>query len=394
MHNDFNKFRAFMFIYWGMVLSIAGMYTMYISQIGFQKKEIGIAVTLYSISILVGQTFLGYLADKLRCIKKIMLSSISIGLIIAAGLPLAGSDWQVCLLIAMWGFFIVGASPLVDTWCMSTLRAYGEQNNFGRIRGFGSVGYGLSGAFLGLLLSKFGWNMYYLYIAAAVMFALIIIFMNDDRHMKDMGDERPKVSVKEALIQILRIKPLIIMMMIVFMYNFVYKGIYSYLGVMVGDYGGGALSLGLTYFFDATPEVVTFFLTASLLKKYKNKSLIFVAFLLQAIRLTVIYIFNNALTVMLMGILSGFAFGLMNASYKTYIYNLAPEKYKASCLSLFESIVGFSGIICAPIFGFLFARFGTNVTVAFALIIDIIMTIIMLINVLCSAKSREGQTMQ
>jgi MFS transporter, PPP family, 3-phenylpropionic acid transporter len=377
-----------MFIYWGMVLSIAGMYTMYISQIGFDKKEIGIAVTLYSVSILIGQSFLGYLADKFRCIKRIMLSSISVGLIIAAGLPFARSNWQVCVLITMWGFFIVGTAPLVDTWCISTLKAYNEQNNFGKIRGFGSVGYGLSGAFLGLLLSKFGWNIYYPYIAAVVMFALIIIYMNDDKHIENIRDQSSKVSVKEALVQIFRIRPLIVMIIIVFMYNFVYRGIYSYLGILVKDYGGGALSLGLTYFFDATPEVVTFFLTARLLKKYKNKSLIFVAFLLQAIRLTVIYIFNNAAAVMFMGILSGFAFGLMTASYKTYIYELAPEKYKASCLSLSDTIVGFSSIICAPVFGFLFAKFGTNATIAFALIIDIIMASIMLINMLYPTKSR------
>ena len=390
IHKDFNKLRIFAFIYWGMIISVGGMYTMYISQIGFHKEEMGITVTLYSVSMLVGHSFLGYLVDKLRCIKKIMLSSISIGLIIAAGLPLARLNWQVCLLIAMWGFFIGGASTLFDTWCISTLKAYGEQNNFGKIRGFGSVGYGLSGALLGLLLSKFGWNIYYLYIAAVVMFTLIIIYINDDRHIENMRDKSPNVSIKEALTQILKIKPFIIMLIIVFTYNFIYMGIYNYLGVLVKDYGGGALSLGLTYFFDAAPEIVTYFLTASLLKKYKNKSLIFVAFLLQAIRLVVIYIFSNALAVMLMGILSGFAFGLMDASYKTYIYDLAPEKYKTSCLSLFDCIVGFSGIICAPIFGFLFVRLGTNAIIVFALIIDIIMASVMLINMLYPVMSRKG----
>lgn len=397
IHKDFNKLRAFAFIYWGMIISISGMYTMYISQIGFEKEEIGVIVTFYSIATLVGHSFLGYLVDKLRCIKKIMLLSISIGLIVAVGLSLVRLNWQVCFLIAMWGFFIGGASTLFDTWCISILKIYGEQKNFGKIRGFGSVGYGLSGVFLGFLLSKFGWSIYYLYIAAVVMSALIIIYINDDGHIKNTGNMEntiPKVSIKEALTQILKIKPLIIMLIIVFMYNFIYTGIYNYLGLLIKDYGGGALSLGLTYFFDATPEIVTYFLAANLLKKYRNKSLIFVAFLLQAIRLIVIYIFSNVLAVMFMGMLSGFAFGLMDASYKTYIYELAPEKYKASCLSLFDCIAGFSGIICSPIFGLLFVRFGTNVTIAFAFIIDIIMAFIILINILHSVKERSAESIQ
>lgn len=36
------------------------------------------------------------------------------------------------------------------------------------------------------------------------------------------------------------------MITIIFMYNFVLKGIYNYLGVLVSDYGGGAASLGFT----------------------------------------------------------------------------------------------------------------------------------------------------
>lgn len=124
-----------------------------------------------------------------------------------------------------------------------------------------------------MLLSKFGWNIYYLYIAAVVMFTLIIIYINDDRHIENMGGKSPNVSIKEALTQILKIKPFIIMLIIVFTYNFIYMGIYNYLGVLVKDYGGGALSLGLTYFFDATPEIVTYFLTASLLKNIRIRVL-------------------------------------------------------------------------------------------------------------------------
>jgi predicted MFS family arabinose efflux permease len=172
------------------------------------------------------------------------------------------------------------------------------------------------------------------------------------------------------------------MIIIMFTYNFAMKGIYSYLGILVGDFGGGALSLGLTYFFDASPEIITFFLADRLLKKFHSKNLILVAFVLQIIRLTVILIFNNAIAVISMGVLSGFAFGLVAASYKTYIYNLAPAMYKASCLSLAESIIGLSAIISAPIFGFVFVRFGTNSAILFGLIINIIAALVMVKDVL------------
>lgn len=62
-----------------MIISVGGMYTMYISQIGFHKEEIGITVTLYSVSMLVGHSFLGYLVDKLRCIKKLCCHQSALG---------------------------------------------------------------------------------------------------------------------------------------------------------------------------------------------------------------------------------------------------------------------------------------------------------------------------
>jgi MFS transporter, PPP family, 3-phenylpropionic acid transporter len=376
----------FMFFYWAMILSVTGMYTMYISQLGFSKKEISIAVTIYTISGLVGQSFIGYLVDKFGCIKKIIFASVSMGLAVGIGVIFAKLNWQIYMLLFIWGFFVAGTNSLTDAWCINTLKSYNEQRNFGRVRGFGSIGYGISGALLGLLLQQFGWRIYHWYIIASIFIMLLIIYKMTEKTIVESKkldeEERSKISLREALREIIKIKPLRGMIAIMFVYSFVMRGIYSYLGILVGDYGGGALSLGLTYFLDASPEIVTFFLASKLLKRFHSKSLILAAFVLQIIRLSVILIFSNALAVMLMGVLSGFAFGLVAASYKTYIYELAPAKYKASTLSLAESIIGLSAIISAPIFGFVFVQFGTSSAILFGLIINMIAALAMLKSVL------------
>lgn len=384
INRDIKRFRMFMFFYWAMMLGVAGMYTMYISQLGFSKKDISIAVTIYTVAGLVGQSFIGYLVDKFRCIKKIIFVSISMGLVVGAGIMFAKLNWQIYILLFIWGFFVSGTNSLSDAWCISTLKAYGEQRNFGRVRGFGSIGYGIAGALLGLLLEQFGWKVYHWYIIASILIVLFITYKMSEKIIVEEPDKETsdKISFKEALSVIFKIRPLVVMIVIMFIYTFTMRGIYSYLGVLVGDLGGGALSLGITYFLDASPEIVTFFLATRLLKRFHSKILILTAFLLQIIRLTVILIFSNAAAVMSMGVLSGFAFGLVAASYKTYIYELAPGKYKASTLSLAESIIGFSGIISAPVFGFVFVQFGTSSAILFGLIINSIAALIMFKNVL------------
>ncbi|MFA6939644.1 MAG: MFS transporter [Clostridiaceae bacterium] len=390
MKNKFNQFRAFLFLYWAMILSVTGMYTMYISDMGFSKKEISIAVTIYTLSGLIGQIIIGYIVDKLRQIKNVMAISLVIGLISAAGLLFIKENWQIYLMLTLWGFFISATYTLTDTWCINTLKATNEQRNFGKIRGFGSIGYGFSGVLLGLLLQSFGWKIYYWYIVLGIILTLIIMYFINDNSNLDYENSGSSISIKEGLEEIFKIKPLIVMIVIIFMYNFVVKGIYCYLAILVSDYGGGVASLGLTYCFDASPEIVTFFLTARLLKKHKSKSIILIAFLLQIIRLSVILVFGNSLAVILMGILSGFAYGLVAASYKTYIYELAPEKYKTSCMSISETIIGLSGIASAPIFGFMFTKFGSNSTILFGLIIDIILTFVMLTNNILSRKRKTS----
>lgn len=367
-----------MLAYWAMMLSIMGMYTMYIINIGFSKTEIGIAVTLCTFSGLLGQNFIGYLADRYKYVKKILLVSISSGVIIATGFIFAKQNWQVFVAIALWAFCVYGTVPLTEAWCIGFLKARNAQNYFGKIRGVGSIGYGVSGVLLGLLLQSFGWDIYYWYILASIVCAAISVLMlaeiKDVAFYKGSGKgtgENGNISFLEVFKETAKIKPLRSIIIIVFMYTFVVKGVYSYLGVLVSDFGGGPLSLGLTYFFDATPEVVTFFLTARLMNRFKSKWLILVAFVLQIIRLSLILVFNSSLAIMILGVLSGFAYGLIATAYKTYVYELAPEKYKISCISLSESIIGLSGVISVPIFGFVLLQFGGFAAISAGLAIDI-----------------------
>lgn len=368
-----------MFAYWAMILSVSGMYTMFIIHKGFSKAEIGLAVTICTFSTLLGQNFIGYMADRFRCEKKILLISISTGIVVAAMLMFAKQNWHIFVAVATWTFFLNGSAPLSEAMCIGTLKTSSEQNKFGRIRGLGSIGFGVSGVLIGLLLQKFGWDIYYWYILACVIFSMISVLMLTEirgvafyKGIGKVAGENGKFSFKETFKETIKIKQLRAVIIVVFMYAFVVEGVYNYLGVLVSDFGGGPLSLGLTYFFDATPEVVTFFLTARLMSKYHSKWLILAAFVLQIIRLSLILIFNSSLSIMLLGVLSGFAFGLIATAYKTYIYELAPEKYKISCVSLSESIIGLSGAISVPVFGFIIIKFSGFAAISAGLAIDVI----------------------
>jgi MFS family permease len=377
-----------------MMVSVMGMYSMYVIKLGFTKKEVSIAATLVTIAGLIGQSFIGYLVDKYKTIKKILLFCISLGFVLAIGISFTQVTWHIYILIFIWGFFVAGTAPLSEIWALETLKKYNEQRNFGRVRGFGSIGYGFSGAFIGVLLQRFGWGMYhwYIIIALTATMSAIMLIKDGERSITSnvKTDKKEKISLKEAFSIIFKTKPLLVIITIMFAYNFVMRGIYSYLGILVSDFGGGAQSLGLTYFFDASPEMITFFLAGALIKKFNSKKVIFFAFLLQIIRLSVILIFNNAAAVISMGVLSGLAFGLVTASYKTYLFEIAPEKYRASCMSLSDSIIGFSAIISAPVFGFVFTQFGTNAAITFGLVVFVLSVLVMLKDILKPNKVMQN----
>lgn len=381
-----------MFTYWAMMLSVIGMYTMYIAEMGFTKKQISIAVTIFTLSSFVGQNFLGYLADRLKCIKKLLILSNIVGIFVSIALNFSDKIWFMGILISLWGFFLSGTVPLSEAWYLGVLKANGDDKEFGAIRGMGSIGYGLSGILIGLLLTQYGWEIYSWYITISTCITLLIILLIDEEN-DGASIQKENVSVRGALEQIIKIRPLRSVVIIVFVYSFVLRGIYSYLGVLVMDFGGGPLSLGFAYFFDATPELITFTLTTRLLSKYQNKDLIFAAFIIQIIRLSSILVFNSPIAIIVLGTLSGFAFGLLATAYKTFIYEVAPDKYKVSCLSLSESIIGLSGVISAPVFGFLFVKFDGHIAIAIGLSIYILMAIILGIRLYGSGK-RDKSSIQ
>lgn len=365
-----------MFFYWAMMLSFSGMYTMYIIEIGFSRTQIGMAAMIYVSSALIGQNFIGYLADKFNHIKKILILSISSGILIAILLFFSNQIWHVYFLIFLWGFFIRGTVPLSEIWFIRILKEKNTLHNFGTIRGYGSIGYGLSGVIIGSLLQKLGWDILSWCILITVCITITVIIAMKDldstAFLKTRKVNRNEVTYTKALKEISKIRPLRNIVLIVFLYNFVVSGIYSYLGVLISDFGGGPFILGTTYLFDAAPEIVTFMLTARLMSRYGSKKLIAAAFVLQIIRLALILIFNSPSAIMFLGILSGFAYGLIASSYKTYIYELAPENYKASCSGLSESIIGLSTILSVPIFGFVILKYSGTAAIFFGLIINIV----------------------
>lgn len=392
----YSKFKFFMFTYWAMMLSVVGMYTMYIAEIGFTKSEISFAVTVFTLSGFIGQNFFGYLADRLKCIKKLLILSNIVGIVVSIALNFTTQIWSMGIIIFLWGFFLYGTVPLSEAWYMGVLKANGDENKFGEIRGRGSIGYGLSGILLGVLLKRLGWHVYSWYILVSTCITLVIILSMDENEGIIRGEglvddaREDRVSIREAAEQIIHIKPLRSIVIIVFIYSFVLKGIYNYLGVLVMDFGGGPLSLGFAYFCDATPELITFTLTTRLLNKYHNKDLIFAAFIMQIIRLSLILVFNSPVAIILLGTLSGFAYGLLATAYKTFIYEIAPDKYKVSCLSLSESIIGLSGVISAPVFGFLFVKFDGHIAISIGLSIYVLIAIILGVRLYGTKDSRDA----
>lgn len=389
-----------MFAFWAMMLGVVGMYSLYIVEMGYSKAQVSIAVSIYTFSSLIGQNILGYFAERYKCVKKILLITISIGILASSALLFTDRIIYIYIVISIWAFSLYGSIPLTEVWAIQFLKANSKENDFGKIRGVGSVGYGISGIILGFMLEKLGWSIYIFYILVIASFVLLCIFLMPD--LKDIKSYNiksednkgfEKISIREALTQILSIKKLKSFVLIIFLYSFVIKGIYVYLGVIVTDSGGGPLSVGFTYFFDASPELISFFLAARLLRKYSSKNMVLAAIIIQIVRLTLILVFNSALAITLLGILSGFAYGLNAAAYKTYIYDLAPEKYKISCLSFCESIIVFSGVLSAPVFGFVIMKFGTYASIAMGLAIDIVAVIMITVSIIREKNSMGNNTL-
>ena len=220
----FWRFRLAIYLYWSMSAAFVGYWVVYFEENrGVSPADIGLMMSLYTFSALTGQYAFGYLSDKLRSIRlPILVAAVALAAVVLT------FPWQTSLnwvypSMALVGFLQQPIGPMLDSWTLKHLSRHHAQQMFGRIRGFGSLGWATTALLTSYLILLVSWNMMFFTACVAALLLVVTILAIPDYSQtpQSAGDCPPRLTLQRAARQLFGNSAYLYMLVVIFFMSWV-----------------------------------------------------------------------------------------------------------------------------------------------------------------------------
>ncbi|MEM6430995.1 MAG: MFS transporter [Deinococcota bacterium] len=343
--------KGFYFFYFAAFAALLPFLVLYYEQLEFTGQQIGVLSAIFPLMMLAGAPIWGAIADASQRHKTVLLSLMGASLAMAFIVSRVTTFTALTLLVALFAFFIAPVIPLGDT---AVLNILGEQRrNYGRIRVWGAVGWGLSAPLVGILTERFDliWAFYaYMLLMAACMFnSLRLQVEASEKHKRD-------TNLRAFLTPTWRYcltAAFCTGIGLTVSGNFVY--------LYLTELSATGLIVGLALTMATLSELPLTFYGRQLLARFQSQHLMLFALACVVLRLVLYSLFESPLLVLLVQLLHGFSFSIMWIAGVAYADEYAPAGKQATAQGLFSAtMMGLGGAAGGLIAGYLYDLIGTQ----------------------------------
>lgn len=333
------RFRVATYLYWALSGAFLCYYILFFEEVrGIKASDLGLMMSLYTLSALIGQNVFGFFSDKLKS-NKIPIGLGVIFLAISFSLfPFQENIQFIYANMMAIGFLQQPIGPMLDAWSLRHLSIHNEEKLYGKIRGLGSFGWSSAAIITAYLIQNFGWNMMYWVAVFCTLFLFVVVIITPDCQIDGKYTSGKALTLKTAIKSLFGNPSYVYILLVIF---FLYLGVqtaYNYMGLIIKETGGGVVALGWTYFVDAGSEIPAMFLSVWLLSKYAPRKLMISAVILYILRFALILYFQTPIVVTLASILEGFAFGLMLTALRKYIFDIIQPEVQTTALTISDAV--------------------------------------------------------
>lgn len=337
----------------------------YLQGKGLNGSEIGWVLAVGPFAAIISQPFWGYLSDKYKTVKKILLLCI-IGLIIFSSIFFSMNHFIWIMMIGF--FFYFFATPIGALGDSLAQRRADEVGvSFGTIRTWGSIGFATSSLAIGLVLTFTGVEyMVWPYLT----FAFIALFVT--LRVQDVDVAKDPISfadVKKLLLN----KPFILFLFFMMFLTISHRANDSFIGLYVTQLGGTNFIIGTAWFIGVISEAIVFATAGRWFRKYHTLIFVILAGAIYSVRWILYGLADSYWVVLALQFMHGLTFGVLYLASLDYVTRLIPKLTQSTGHLLFYAVFfGISGIIGSLIGGALIDVYGGSTlyfvlgTIAFA----------------------------
>jgi PPP family 3-phenylpropionic acid transporter len=329
-------------------------FTIYYQSLGVDIGHIGILVAIPQITLLAANPLWGALADALRLHKRLLPVTMALTLVPVALLMQARSFAALAGLVFIYSLCFAPIIPLADNAVLSMLGF--ERYQYGRMRVWGAVGWGLASASSGLLIER--WGMHLAFVWFMVMMVCAALVATRLPRPRVEGDE-PFWSGLRRLSSQPRLYGFLIA---VFLAGMTFVIFNNYFILFVTGLGAGEGLFGLSILLAAASEIPIWLLSTRLMERWSPRGLLPLALAFLALRCFFISLLQDPIWALAIQLMHGITFSAMWAAAVSYANEIAPPGLGASVQALYNAVFfGLAGSLGALAGSGVYAAWGPAV---------------------------------
>jgi PPP family 3-phenylpropionic acid transporter len=357
------RFGLAIYFYWAMSAAFLGYWVIYFEESkGIAASDIGLMMSLYTFAALLGQNFFGFVSDRLQSIR---IPVVTAGLLMAAAVstfPMQENIAWVYPNMALIGFLQQPIGPMLDSWTLKHLGLHGSEKSFGRVRGFGSLGWATSALLTAYLILGISWNMMFVVcIISGIGLSLMAALIPDVNVKKNVSASHfvPRLTLRRAFRRLFGNAAYVYILAVVFLMYLGVQTTFNFLGLLIKDMQGGVKELGWTFFVGVMSEIPAMFLSVWLLAKLAPRKLMVLAGFLYLGRYALIIYFPTPTTIMATAVLEGIAFGLLLTALRNYIFLVVAAEVQTSAMTVVDAVfLSLTVIVGGAVGGWIIEQYG------------------------------------
>jgi PPP family 3-phenylpropionic acid transporter len=318
------------FLYYAAAAALLPFLVIYYQDIGLKGSQIGFLAGLPPLLGLVSAPVWGVVSDMTKRRKLSLLIAIGGAIILALALGSVRAFRWLIPAVVLFAFFSSPIMPLVDSTTMSLLG--GQKEDYGRIRLWGAVGWGMAAPIVGWLIESGSVTWSFRGYAALMGLGLLIALRVPVRGQIEV--------VSPAGIRLFLTSPRwLIFLSVAFCGGMSLAMISNFLFIFLRGLGADEFTLGLNLTVATVSELPVLFFSNRLLRRWNAQRLMGAALFFFAIRALAYSLIVVPWLALLIQLLHGPTFSLMWIAGVSYADQIAPAGLEATAQGLLAGIL-------------------------------------------------------
>ena len=347
------RISLFMFLMFGMFGVISFYLAPYLTDKGFEAGQIGAVVAVGALVSVVAQPLWGYISDRTKTVKRIMLLLLVCTMIVSTGLFAAEHLALIFVMYACYMFFSSPMGPLSEAFCISYAQEH--RREFGRMRVWGEIGVGVSALAVGYIVKAVGiGKLAVIFPACGVLAVLSGLWLRESK-------VTPKPVDLKALGKLFTQPRLLWLLLIVLIVGIPHRMNDSMLSLYLKELGAPESMIGTAWFAGTMSTIPAMMFAGRMFRKWNPIGVMTIASVVYAIRWFIYGATDSAAVLIAAQVLHGATFPLFFLATIHYMTTIVPAELRATGQSAFAvTFAGIGGLIGNAAGGYVIQLFGAG----------------------------------